>query len=68
MGENDLIEKSKRDAANRAVEENIKDGMKIGIGSGSTVLYAVKRLGELVKQNKWNVIYYVTQNTFVQSN
>lgn len=56
ISENDLIEKSKQDAANRAVEENIEDGMKIAIGSGSTVVYAVKRLGELVKQNKWHVI------------
>jgi len=53
---NEDIEKSKEKAAIRAIEENIQNNMKIGIGSGSTVVYAVKRLGELVKENNWIVI------------
>lgn len=56
MVNNEDIEKSKEKAAIRAIEENIQNNMKIGIGSGSTVVYAVKRLGELVKENNWNVI------------
>ncbi len=56
MANSEDIEKSKEKAAIRAIEENIQNNMKIGIGSGSTVVYAVKRLGELVKENNWNVI------------
>jgi len=43
----DLIEKGKENAAVKAVDENVKKGMVLGIGSGSTVVYAVKRIAEL---------------------
>jgi len=43
----DLIEKGKESAAIKAVDENVKKGMVLGIGSGSTVVYAVKRIAEL---------------------
>ncbi len=43
----DLIEKGKESAAIRAVDENVKKGMVLGIGSGSTVVYAVRRIAEL---------------------
>ena len=49
MTEN-LIEVGKKNAAVKAVEENIKNNMVVGIGSGSTVVYAVQRLGELNKE------------------
>ncbi|MFX1363702.1 MAG: ribose 5-phosphate isomerase A [Promethearchaeota archaeon] len=49
MTEN-LIEIGKKNAAIKAVEENIKKNMIVGIGSGSTVVYAVKRLGKLNKE------------------
>jgi len=45
----DLIEKSKRLAAYAAVDEFVKDGMVVGVGSGSTVVYAVERIVERVK-------------------
>ena len=44
---NELIELGKKNAANKAVEENIKEGMILGIGSGSTVVYAVKKIAEI---------------------
>ena len=47
----DLIEKGKRNAAIKAVDENVKNNMILGIGSGSTVVYAVQRLGEINKEN-----------------
>jgi ribose 5-phosphate isomerase A len=62
MGNNALIEKCKKEAAKLAIDENIKNGMKIGIGSGSTVVFAVQRLGEIVKQNKWDVICVPTSH------
>ena len=40
----------------------IKDGMKVGIGSGSTMYYAVKALGERVKQGL-DVVGIPTSNT-----
>jgi ribose 5-phosphate isomerase A len=45
LGEN-LIELGKKKAALTAVEENIRSGMIIGIGSGSTVIYAVEAIGK----------------------
>ncbi len=49
MSEN-LIEEGKKNAAYKAVEENVKMGMVLGIGSGSTVIYAVERIAELNKK------------------
>ncbi|HHT35864.1 MAG: ribose-5-phosphate isomerase RpiA [Candidatus Wallacebacter cryptica] len=40
---------AKRLAAEKAVE-SIKDGMVVGLGTGSTVYYAIHKIGELVKQ------------------
>lgn len=51
----DLIEKGKRLAAYKAVEENVEDGMIVGIGSGSTVVYAVERLAQIVKEKRLNI-------------
>jgi ribose 5-phosphate isomerase A len=51
----ELIEKGKRAAANKAVEENVKKGMILGIGSGSTVVYAVEKIAELNKANSLNL-------------
>ncbi|MBD3255856.1 MAG: ribose 5-phosphate isomerase A [Candidatus Lokiarchaeota archaeon] len=46
----DLIEIGKKTAAEKAVEDHIKKGMIIGIGSGSTVVYAVKKIAEMNKK------------------
>ncbi len=46
---NELIELGKKNAANKAVEENIEAGMILGIGSGSTVVYAIKKIAEINK-------------------
>ena len=39
----------KKLAAERAVEF-VESGMVVGLGSGSTTLYAVRRIGELVRE------------------
>ncbi|MFW9896801.1 MAG: ribose 5-phosphate isomerase A, partial [Candidatus Thorarchaeota archaeon] len=54
MSEN-LIEQGKKNAAILAVEENIKPGMVLGIGSGSTVVYAVEKIAELNKTKNLNL-------------
>jgi len=51
----DLIEKGKKGAAIRAVDENLKENMILGIGSGSTVVYAVERIAELNKEKDMNL-------------
>ena len=43
------VEEGKRIAAYRAVDNHVKQGMTIGVGSGSTVVYAVERLKENLK-------------------
>lgn len=49
-----LVEKSKRVAAHRAVDENIFPEAKVvGVGSGSTVVYVAERLGQLPQKNQF---------------
>ncbi len=40
------IEDAKKNAAHKAVDENLKNNKIIGIGSGSTIVYAVKRIAD----------------------
>ncbi len=54
MTEN-LIEKGKRLAAERAVEENVKKNMVIGIGSGSTIVYAVQHIARMNQKRSLNL-------------
>jgi ribose 5-phosphate isomerase A len=51
----DLIELGKKKAAIKAIDENLKDELVIGIGSGSTIVYAVDRIGELSKKKDLNL-------------
>ncbi|MHA1273816.1 MAG: ribose 5-phosphate isomerase A [Promethearchaeota archaeon] len=51
----DKIEQGKKNAAIKAVEDNLKADMILGIGSGSTVVYAVKRIAELNKEKDLNL-------------
>ncbi|KAK3890086.1 hypothetical protein Pcinc_005931 [Petrolisthes cinctipes] len=44
----DKVESAKKAAAFRAVDNHIKDAHRVGIGSGSTVVYAVERLAQRV--------------------
>ena len=41
-------EEMKKQAAEKAVQY-IEDGMIVGLGTGSTVEFAVKKIGEMVK-------------------
>ncbi|MFX1377752.1 MAG: ribose 5-phosphate isomerase A [Promethearchaeota archaeon] len=50
-----LIELGKKKAAIKAVEENVKKDMIVGIGSGSTVVYAVQKLGEINQEKSLNL-------------
>jgi ribose 5-phosphate isomerase A len=50
--ENGTIEVSdmKKIVAETAVDSFVKDGMTVGLGTGSTAYYAIKRIGELVSE------------------
>lgn len=50
-----LIEMGKKNAAIKAVEDNIKKNMIIGIGSGSTIVYAVEHIGKLNREKPLNL-------------
>nr|CAG4641901.1 EOG090X0ACL [Eurycercus lamellatus] len=52
---NGLVENAKRLAAYRAVDNHVVGGV-IGIGSGSTVIYAVERLAERVRDEGLEII------------
>lgn len=52
--ENDPVEAAKRKAAEEAVQ-HVEDGMVIGLGSGSTVAYAVEALGRRVQRENLKV-------------
>jgi ribose 5-phosphate isomerase A len=43
-----LDDRPKREAANAAVERYVVSGMVVGLGTGSTATFAVRRIGELV--------------------
>ena len=51
----ELTEIGKKNAANKAVEENVEAGMILGIGSGSTVVYAAKKIAEMNQNNNLNL-------------
>ena len=45
------VEDAKKNAAHMAVDENLKNHKIVGIGSGSTVVYAVKRIADWNREN-----------------
>jgi len=54
MGES-WIENAKKRAAAEAVK-NVKDNFVIGLGSGSTVAYAIKEIGRKIREERLHVI------------
>lgn len=50
------LEEAKKLAAFRAVDEHVTDNSILGIGSGSTVVYAVQRLAERVRDENLKVV------------
>ena len=45
----------KRIAAEAAVDAYVKDGMNVGLGTGSTAYYAIRRIGQLVTENGYRL-------------
>jgi ribose 5-phosphate isomerase A len=42
--------------AGEAALAHVKDGMTVGLGTGSTVAYAIRKLGEVVRENGWHIL------------
>ncbi len=64
MNNNMSIDEQKNAVARYAVdtlfsEHIISDGVKIGLGTGSTAIYAVRRLAELLDEEKLKTVYAV---------
>uniref|UniRef100_A0A1B8Y300 Ribose-5-phosphate isomerase n=1 Tax=Xenopus tropicalis TaxID=8364 RepID=A0A1B8Y300_XENTR len=51
-----MTEEAKRLAGWAAVDNHVKNNQALGIGSGSTIVHAVNRLAERVKQENLNVV------------
>ncbi|XP_076990998.1 ribose-5-phosphate isomerase [Tamandua tetradactyla] len=49
-------EEAKRLAGRAAVENHVRDNQVLGIGSGSTIVHAVQRIAERVKQENLNLV------------
>eukprot|EP00035_Acanthoeca_spectabilis_P005046 m.109477 g.109477 ORF g.109477 m.109477 type:complete len:179 (-) comp12848_c0_seq2:653-1189(-) len=62
----DHASQEKLKAAYAAVDENVHDNMVIGIGSGSTVVFAAQRIGERVKKEKLSLICIPTSYQALQ--
>lgn len=66
------LAEAKKLAAYTAVDDYVKDGMKLGIGSGSTIVFAVERIAQKVKKEGLKVVCIPTsfqaQQLIVESN
>jgi ribose 5-phosphate isomerase A len=56
MSATNLIEEAKKKAAHAAIDAHVKSGMALGIGSGSTIVYAVERLAARVRSEGLAVV------------
>lgn len=51
-----MTDQAKKVAAYKAVDTHVKDNFKIGIGSGSTIVFAVERLAQRIKNEHLKVV------------
>jgi ribose 5-phosphate isomerase A len=49
------LEAYKRGAAVAAVAAEVRDGMVVGLGSGSTAAYAVREIGRRIREEGWRI-------------
>lgn len=49
------LESAKKLASRKAVDDFLANNTIVGIGSGSTIVYAVERIAEIVKDQSWNI-------------
>uniref|UniRef100_A0A8C7CTB0 ribose-5-phosphate isomerase n=1 Tax=Oncorhynchus kisutch TaxID=8019 RepID=A0A8C7CTB0_ONCKI len=51
-----MAEEAKKLAGYAAVDNHVQNNQVVGVGSGSTIVYAVDRLAERVRQEKLNIV------------
>jgi ribose 5-phosphate isomerase A len=51
----DPRERFKQEAALEAVAAEVRDGMVVGLGSGSTFAFALREIGRLVRERGWRI-------------
>ena len=56
---NSGIEQGKKAAAFEAVDQHVKSNMAVGVGSGSTIVFAVDRLAQLTQNGTLTNMSYV---------
>ncbi len=49
------VKAMKKAAAEKAVDDYVKDRMVVGLGTGSTAYYAIKRVAQLVNENNYDL-------------
>jgi ribose 5-phosphate isomerase A len=49
------LERYKRDAALAAVAAEVRDGMLVGLGSGSTAAHVVREIGRRIREDGWRI-------------
>ncbi len=57
------MEELKRAAATKAVDSYVKSGMTVGLGTGSTAFWVVKRLGELLNRGELRDVRGIATST-----
>jgi ribose 5-phosphate isomerase A len=55
---NGSLDELKKQAAEKAIE-SIRDGMIVGLGTGSTTLFAIRKIGELVNEKMLPTIFCI---------
>eukprot|EP00732_Lithocolla_globosa_P003377 Lithocolla_globosa_v1_NODE_2681_length_1906_cov_23.872501.p2 type:complete len:249 gc:universal NODE_2681_length_1906_cov_23.872501:837-91(-) len=55
-----LVDQAKKLACYAAIDDFVKDGMCIGVGSGSTIVFAIDRLEEKVKKDNFKLSFVPT--------
>eukprot|EP01043_Picozoa_sp_COSAG02_P021741 COSAG02_NODE_1113_length_14503_cov_87.812205_8_plen_105_part_00 len=55
----------KKQAGYKAVDDYVRSGMKIGLGTGSTAYFAVERVGQLLASGELTDIVAVRPNALV---
>lgn len=54
-GAGESLERYKREAALAAVAAEVRDGMLVGLGSGSTAAHAVQEIGRRIREDRWRI-------------
>ncbi len=55
VSDTDPRDRLKRDAAIHAVAVEVRDGMVVGLGTGTTTAFAIEELGRLVRERGWRI-------------